>query len=153
MKIIYKRGDALAGPEYFLAHGCNNKGKMGAGIAQQIRTKYKPAYDYYTEVYNTNTLELGAVLGVKCASKYIFNCITQDGYGRGGKKYLVDEAVAACMLEISQQLKQLVPQVLIHNIEVAMPQIGAGLAAGDWNLIEKIIEQNSLFQPVVYIYE
>jgi O-acetyl-ADP-ribose deacetylase (regulator of RNase III) len=39
----------------------------------------------------------------------------------------------------------------IYGDKVAMPKIGAGLAGGDWNVIEKIIEEECKgVQPVVY---
>ncbi|ESQ88966.1 hypothetical protein ABAC460_14390 [Asticcacaulis sp. AC460] len=35
---------------------------------------------------------------------------------------------------------------------VAFPKIGAGLAQGDWTIIESLIEDHSRhFQPVVYV--
>ena len=37
---------------------------------------------------------------------------------------------------------------------IAMPKIGAGLANGDWNVIEKIVEKECTeVQPVVYVME
>lgn len=142
MKIKYKLGDALGGPEKYLAHGCNNKGVMGSGIAKQIRENYTKAYDYYRWTHQRSGLKLGEVYAIDCGGKVIFNCITQNGFGRDGEKYVCYDAIKQCIIEISNSVEDEYP--------VAMPRIGAGLGGGDWSTIEKIIEENSTFQPVVY---
>jgi O-acetyl-ADP-ribose deacetylase (regulator of RNase III) len=149
MKIEYKKGDALNGTEKHLAHGCNNQGVMGSGIAKQIRAQYEPAYDYYRWNHTRQGLQLGKVYEFECNGKLIFNCVTQDGYGRDGEKYVRYDAIAACMLEIcywfnTHEIKSITPRV-------AMPMIGAGLGGGDWTKIVEVIELNSNnFRPIVY---
>ena len=143
-KIVYKRGDIFNGDEPILIHGCNNRGVMGSGIAKQIRDKYPKAYTEYKDYSNKFKLELGLVLPVFCTNRIIINCITQDGYGKDGKRYVDYGAVETCIKEVSTIAEN---YRLKH---VAMPKIGAGLGGGRWETIAEIIEANSTFQPVVY---
>jgi len=149
MKIIYKKGNALDGPELFLAHGCNNRGKMGSGIAKEIRERFPIAYKVYRTTWEQNGLELGQVQVARqrfSPEKIIFNCITQDGYGYDGKKYVDYDAIRYCIIKMNLELIKY-PNT---NMNVAMPMIGAGLGGGKWKEISQIIETNSTFRPVVY---
>lgn len=115
---------------------------MGAGFAHQIRYRYPKSYDYYRHVHDTLGLKLGEVYDITERDKTILHCITQTLYGRDGV-YVDYDAVMSCMEQIN---------VRFAGKTVAMPQIGAGLAGGDWFKIEKIIEWAATdFQPVVYI--
>jgi len=146
MKIRYVKGDLLQAPEQYLIHGCNAKGFMGAGVAKLIRDKYPKAYKDYKDSYDSYGLTLGSVIPSKQPDgKIILNAITQETLGYGGI-HVSYWAIANVMHQLNrwsdEQMK-----------EVAMPQIGAGLAGGDWNVIEAIIENEAKnFQPVVYIY-
>ena len=156
MKIIYKTGDLLKADEKYIAHGCNAKGVMGSGVAKAIRVEYPGAYETYREVYelNGNKLELGMLIAYGSLVHTIFNCITQDTYGRDKNVRYVDyDAVRHCMKRINNRFL-----VDLWNdfppTAVAMPKIGCNLGNGDWSIIEKIIEEESTaFQPVVYLYD
>lgn len=140
--IVYKKGDLFMGDESFIAHGCNAMGVMGAGFAAQIRDRFPGAYDYYRFLYVTSGLRLGEVYAYSEKGKTILHCITQVTYGRSGVHVSYD-AIRDCMNEINY---------LYPGERVAMPQIGAGLAGGDWNEISKIIQEESTnFIPVVYV--
>lgn len=140
--IIYKKGDALKGPEKYLAHGCNNRGVMGSGIAKQIREKYEPAYDYYRFIYQRGKLKLGEIYPYDCGDKVIINCITQNGYGRDGALYADYDAIRKCFEAMNSMFGE--------KDLVAMPMIGSGLGGGSWPVIEIIIKETAKFQPVVY---
>lgn len=140
--IRYIDGDVFAGPERFLAHGCNAAGVMGAGVAKVVRQKYPMAYEFYRWEHYQSGLKLGQVYFIDCGSKVILNCITQQTYGRG--QQVNYEAIESCMKQIND---------IANDQEVAMPMIGAGLGGGDWTKIEKIINDTATFKPVVYVYE
>lgn len=142
VNIIFKNGDALKGPEKYLAHGCNNRGVMGSGIAKQIRKKYEPAYDYYRYIYNHGKLKMGEIYPYDCGDKVIINCITQNGYGRDGARYVDYDSIIKCFNSMNLMFSK--------NDHVAMPMIGAGLGGGSWTVISEIIQDVSKFQPVVY---
>lgn len=160
MQIIYKTGDALAGPERFFCHGCNAQGVMGSGVAAQVRDQFPAAYDGYRKQYEREGLKLGDCISVDCRTKTIVNAVTQEHYGRDPNRlYVSYDAIERAIRHINawshfastiEPMKRMIGQPK----EVAFPLIGAGLANGDWDIISKIIEEFSTeFQPVVYLFD
>lgn len=155
MKIEYIKGDLFSTNITSIVHGCNAQGVMGSGVAKIIREKYPKAYDRYLKEYELhNHLRLGHVIPVPCGDKVndpdnfkiIINSITQEFYGRDGKRYVSYDAVADSMNIINKFFE-------VYGItEVAMPKIGAGLGGGDWNVIEAIIE-SELKNVKAFVYE
>ena len=152
--IIYKQGDLLLGPEKYIVHGCNAQGGMGTGIALQIKQKYPEVFDVYRSAYEEhNQLFLGDTIpAVAEDGKVVFNCITQDRYGRNKSIVYVDyDAVRKCLIEVNNTIRDNNSIRLNHHTEVAMPKIGCGLANGDWAVVEAIINEVMIdCQPIVY---
>lgn len=160
MKIEYRIGDMLDGPEIYLAHGCNAQGVMGSGVAKAVRARYPKAYDVYRNKFVARGLQLGEVVEVEVpwhsdfryrdqmvpTKRFVFNCITQNSYGRDGRRYVNYGAVESTMRYINKRVADtLVP------VEVGMSMIGSSLGGGDWNIISDIIERRSTnFRPIVY---
>jgi O-acetyl-ADP-ribose deacetylase (regulator of RNase III) len=147
MKIEYRQGDLFETDIKAIAHGCNAQGVMGSGVAKIIYDRFPRAYERYVNEYKTNlSLNLGHVIAVPENGKIIINAITQEYYGKDGKRYVSYDAVADAMITINKFYD-------VYGItSVAMPQIGAGLGGGDWNVISAIIESElTQLQPVVYI--
>ncbi len=152
MKIIYKIGDLLEAPERIICHGCNAQGKMGAGIAVPIRKRYPKAFDDYRALYEAqgNRLELGQVVFVDCPDgRVVIDAVTQEFYGREpGVVYVSYDAIRTAVRRIDDWIAARDASIVES---VAFPKIGAGLANGDWDVIEAIIEDEArAFQPVVY---
>lgn len=146
MKIEYRKGNLFETDILHIAHGCNAQGVMGSGVARIVRDQYFPAFKYYLEQYDKHGLKLGEVQFVPANDKVIVNAITQNLYGRDGRRFVNYEAVAECMYTINCKLK------LSGETHIAMPQIGAGLGGGDWRVIEAIVESELAdIQPVVYV--
>lgn len=146
MNIIYKIGNLLNATEKAILHGVNCQGVMRSGVAKDIREKWPHAFEIYELKHKTFGLKLGTIIPVVTTDgKIIINCITQEFYGRDGKRYVDYDAVEKCFTEINKQ-------VLDWGItEIAMPRLGAGLGGGDWNIIENIIVKASTnFIPFVY---
>ena len=154
MKIEYVKGDLFSTNITTIVHGCDTQGVFGSGVAKIVRERYPKAYDRYMQEGRNGHLMLGDIIPVPCGDrqndpdnfKIIVNAITQEYYGRDGKRYVSYDAVAESMQKINGMYD-------VYGIDaVAMPQIGAGLANGDWNVIEKIIESElKTIQPYVYI--
>lgn len=145
MKIRYIKGDLLEAPEQIIIHGCNSLGIMGAGVAKLIRDRWPKAYEDYRDVYNSNGLILGTLVPSRQSDgKLILNAITQDTIGPSGV-HVSYWAIANILYKIDQR-------AIDQKIEeIAMPMIGAGLAGGNWSVIEAIIENTvTNFQPVIY---
>jgi len=146
MKIEYIKGDLLQTEVRHLIHGCNARGAMGSGVAKAIRDKYPQAYQDYSDTYDNYGLDLGSiVVSVQDDGKVIHNAITQKDYGRDPSRVYVSYwAIAEVFRKINQWGIK----------EIAMPKIGSGLANGDWNVIEAIIENTMIdTKPFVYVLE
>lgn len=146
VKIRYIKGDVLEAPEQIILHGCNSMGVMGAGVAKLIKNKWPKAYKDYREHYDGYGLKLGSIVSSKQPDgKIIMHAITQDTIGSSGV-HVSYWAIANIFYLLDQRISNLGFE---HSI--AMPKLGAGLAGGDWSVIEAIIENTvKTFQPVVY---
>lgn len=148
MKIEYRNGDLMDTPIKTIVHGCNSHGVMGGGVAALIRKQYPDAYKEYVAEYEKHGLILGGIYPVNTKDKIIINAITQKDYGGGGVRYVSYDAIAETMEKIDK-----LASMYDLGEKLAMPQIGAGLANGNWNIIENIIEETLVkIKPVVYIY-
>ena len=157
MKIEYRKGDLFQTEIETIIHGCNAQGVMGSGIAKIIREKYPKAYERYVAEYSLhNKLALGKVIIVPCGDrkndptnyKIIVNAITQEFFGREDVRYVSYDAIDDAMTRINRFTET-------YGItQIAMPQIGAGLGNGSWEVISAIIEHRLVHvTPVVYILE
>lgn len=140
----YKVGDLTEATEDIIAHGCNSKGVMGAGVAKAIKEKIPEAYETYRHHHRIRGLQLGAVVWAhRPSGQLVANCITQADYGNEpGRVYVDYKALRSCMSEIKQAAA-----AYSRAVTVAMPKIGAGLGGGDWQRIEKIIRRRLLYAP------
>lgn len=142
MKIEYRKGNVFATDIKTIVHGCNAKGVMGSGVAKIVKEQHNKAYQEYMRVGRDYGLMLGDIISVESNNKTIINAITQQNYGRQPIRYVSYDAIASVMQKINSM-----------NIdEIAMPQIGAGLANGCWEVIAAIIEDElTMVRPVVYM--
>jgi O-acetyl-ADP-ribose deacetylase (regulator of RNase III) len=137
-----------------IAHGCNCLSQMGAGIAPQMARAFGcdrfemelwgPSIEKLGNVdYQTFVLGKNAIWSLGDADNKlnepeltVVNAYTQYKYGRNhkdGDRIPFDyEAFTICMRKMNN---------LFSGKRIGMPKIGAGLAGGDWNRIEKIIER------------
>lgn len=147
MKIEYIKGDLFKTELEVIVHGCNAQGVMGSGIAKVVKQKYPEAFKEYRRKYEEGKLKLGSIVSVSYLDKVIVNAITQEFYGRDpNTRYVSYDAIAS----VFEKLEKNLPPYDIY--EVALPMIGAGLGNGNWNIIEKIIEEStSKLKPFVYV--
>ena len=137
MKTI--KGNIFDGQWDGLVHCCNIYNTMGAGIAKQIRRLHPKAYEADQQTISGNPLKLGYFSRSKTKVE-IFNLYAQVGVGNTGHpidrniRYdlLYDGMFRICEY-ISDNHKG-------EKYTLVMPMLGAGLAGGDWNIIEKILE-------------
>lgn len=144
------------------AHGTNCQGRMGSGIAWTIKHMFPEVYNTYMRQFQYEGLQLGNTSMVSPAGHehfMFFNCNTQDKY-RGfknddgtvepdGKVYADYDAIKSCFEKINEVVMAQYDTTpifggvskKIDKIEVHFPLIGAGLANGDWAIIEAIIDE------------
>ena len=128
-----------------IAHGCNCFCKMGAGIAKAIKAAFPEAYraDLATEPgarakLGTCSCATIQAVGGNCD---IVNAYTQ--YHWQGKGPKVDyAAVRNCCKWIKQRYT---------GKRIGLPKIGAGLAGGDWPVIQHIIEEELVGEDVTIV--
>jgi O-acetyl-ADP-ribose deacetylase (regulator of RNase III) len=139
--ITYKKGNLLEFTEDAFGHGCNCQSTMGSGVAKAVRAKFPELYtiaDCQSPLSKDDKLGKFSYLELP-EGKLGLNIYSQFDYkGRNvGKMDLSYGALengleGACMFLIKEGKKTL-----------ALPKIGAGLAGGDWNVIEGIIKRVS----------
>jgi O-acetyl-ADP-ribose deacetylase (regulator of RNase III) len=144
MEVIH--GDLLkhfeTGKFDVMVHGCNCFHTMGAGIARQIKTNYPDAFKADLATVKGDKSKLGTYSACKIdlANRFILNAYTQYLYGRGLQ---VDyDAVKRVFEAIDRDFQDKV---------IGIPQIGAGLAGGDWAKIRDIIESATTNNRIVLV--
>ena len=152
--IHYVKGDLRESDCDILIHGCNCFNVWGAGIARQMKLKYPEAY--IVDIAATNRFGLYGKLGrfsdaLGHDGKVILNLYSQYSYGR--------DRIHADYQAIRRGLEAIHDFIATGDVErfptwpkVGMPRIGAGLAGGDWGIIEGIIKD--IFDVNdIYIYD
>jgi len=143
---------ALEGKFDVIAHGCNCLSAMGAGLAPQMAKTFG-CDRFKMELKGADINKLGCVDfetfviskgGIwnrrldenvnKDPEVTVVNAYTQYKYGRnhsdGVSRPIDYEALALCMRKMN---------TIFKGLHIGLPQIGAGLAGGDWNRIKGII--------------
>lgn len=143
--ITIVEGDALSHPVGLIVHGCNREGQMGGGIAAQVARRFPQAYEAYAFTHCNTGLKLGEVIAVEVAPfKFICNAITQDKSGNyhPTRKRAVEYDAVADAFEAVVRLQRTIAQANgKRSLPIVFPQIGAGIAGGDWEIIAKIIDR------------
>lgn len=136
-KINYVTGDATA-PQgdgiKIICHICNDRGAWGAGFVLALSEKWKFPEDFYRA---RQTYSLGEVdiLSVE-DDIFVANMVAQHGIKPNSEGLSPIRYVA--LIEALEKVNKLAKEI---NASLHMPRIGAGLAGGDWNAIETIIER------------
>jgi O-acetyl-ADP-ribose deacetylase (regulator of RNase III) len=161
-QIEYRKGDIFNYLQNFqdqptiLVHVCNDLGIMGGGIALTIRQKFPKVYRLYSEWHQKEVhkgkkfLPLGETQFVYINPVLdIANMIGQHGITGtfNSKPPIRYEAVENCLEQVAKVCK-------IKKAQMIGPKFGAGLAGGDWNIIEKLIQNKLCKQNIpVIIFE
>lgn len=125
------KGDLVLQSDLFdvIVHGCNCFCTMNSGIAPQIKKKFPEAFEVDCKTIKGDKNKLGTISYTSKTKPIVVNAYTQFTYGR--EKIQCDyAALKNCMQAIKLEFS---------GKKIGMPKIGAGLAGGDWNVIEKII--------------
>jgi len=135
MKTIkYIKGDLVRDAERdydVIGHGCNCYCTFGAGIALGVKNKWPEAYAVDKATPFADSSKLGNYSKWSNGDITILNMYTQWDYK--GKNRAADyDAIRSCMKWMKQEFT---------GKKIGLPLIGAGLAAGDWTIIEQIIEE------------
>ena len=126
---------ALQGEFDVIVHGCNCQCTMGAGIAKGVKSLFPEAYEADLRTSKGAREKLGSISfatvrrdGIEIT---VVNAYTQFHWR--GKGVLADyDAIRAAMRLVKAQFS---------GKRIGYPLIGAGLAKGDWNVIQSIIRE------------
>jgi O-acetyl-ADP-ribose deacetylase (regulator of RNase III) len=134
--IKYIDGDLVKEAELFdvIAHCCNCYCNMGAGIAPQIKAKFPEAYLADCTTERGDESKLGTITFTENTTPIVVNLYGQYDYTgrRHGEMDLDYDALRSALRAMKQEFSGLL---------FGLPKIGAGLAGGDWDVIEAIIEE------------
>ena len=151
--INYIKGDAtnpIGNGKKLIVHICNDIGGWGKGFVLALSKKWKKPEQEYREWYKSqDKFELGEVQFVEIDSELsITNMIGQHKIKRlKGQVPIRYEAVEKCLSKVADYSKE-------NNFSIHMPRIGCGLAGGDWNTIEKIIQKKLIDRNIkVTVYD
>lgn len=118
-----------------IVHGCNCFCAMGKGIALSIKREFPDAYAADCATKQGDPSKLGffsqAVVSLSAGAVTVVNAYTQYDY-RGEQPNVNYEAIRLAF----RGIKQAFPAA-----RIGYPQIGAGLARGDWSVIAAIIDE------------
>lgn len=124
-----------------IVHVCNNIGIWGGGFTDDLTERWlKPeiAYLNWSMKHDPvdSPMELGVVMKVKVEEDiWVANLIGQKGIARHGTVVppIRYDAIRTGLARVAMMAYDL-------GATVHMPKIGTGLAGGDWNQIQPIIE-------------
>lgn len=151
MGVHYKTGNLLDAPVDYICHQVNCQGRMGSGIAKQIRERWPIVYERYLTLYNTKGIDvryelLGEIQVVNVESnRNIVNMFGQESYGYDGRRYTSYDAFWACLGKIKEQVPK--------GSKIGFPyKIGCGLGGANWQVIFQMIMEVLEEDYQVYIY-
>lgn len=136
----------------FICHQVNCMGKMGSGVALQIKERFPHVYEEYRRVASSNMLGKVQIvptnqkyIGYDCgyitipsSEQWICNFFSQSNYGYDGKQYTSLDALEACFERMSG---------LVHEknnnfgAKIAMPyKIGCVRGGANWDEVYQMME-------------
>lgn len=119
-----------------ICHQANCQGKMGSGVALEVKQRYPEVFESYYKDYENGLLELGYVNFASTNNgQIIASMCGQENYGYDGKKYTHYDELQKCM--------NTVREYAIENgyKTIAFPYLmSCHRGGGDWSIVSKMIE-------------
>ena len=151
--IHYLKGDAtvpIGNGAKYIVHLCNNLGLWGAGFVLGVSQKWpEPKKSYLQWYHSEKDFSLGKIQFVPVEKDItIINMVAQKGIeSEDDLPPIRYEALKECLNQIANAAKE-------NKASVHMPRIGSGLAGGNWEEVEKIIQKTLIINQVpTYIYD
>ena len=138
-------------PTVFM-HGCNMQGKMGSGVAKQVREKWPHVYRNYTTGIGPFPFELGDVMWDvaedKPVSLYIANALTQEFYGYDpDETYASVDAIEQSIQQVSKKTEE-----WDGECDCVTVRVGCGLGGLDWwTEVRPLYEESDLDWTVYFL--
>ena len=162
--VHYKAGNLLDAPVDYICHQVNCQGRMGSGIAKQIKERWPIVYQQYQAAFDEREKEiielcgsweqqidvsetlLGYLQQIPVNDKQtVINMFAQQYYGYDGKRYTSYDAFWVCLGGIRDSIPK--------GSKIGFPyRIGCGLGGANWQVIETMIYTVLGKDFDVYIY-
>lgn len=146
--IQYIIGDAtnpIGEGNKIITHITNDIGGWGKGFVLSLSKKWKEPELFFHD--NTQCLRNVQFVNVTNDITVANMCAQQGIYWKNGIPPIRYEALKNC-------LQQVATYALQHNATIHAPRFGAGLAGGDWNIIQEMINEHVCSHGIsVYIYD
>jgi hypothetical protein len=144
------------GSTIIVPHVCNNLGVFGGGFAAQLGNKY-PVVKQNFELLG-NKIPLGKVQYITIATENTYkhhiivaNMVAQNGIiGTSNRRPLNYEALVKSMCAVRQFILDF-NKTHDTRTEIHCPKFGSGLAGGNWQFIENLIQDIWSDIPI-YVY-
>ena len=153
--VTYLKGDLLESNVDYICHQVNCRGRMGSGIAKQIRERFPEVYQVYRERYEDALRVLDSpdrmlgstdIVQIPDSNQHVVNMYSQRSYGYDGKRYTSYIAFKHILRELNTDIPT--------DCTIGFPKgIGCGLGGGNWVVISKMIEEILGDSHKVFIYE
>lgn len=160
MTIQTVEGNVLNVDTGVIIHGCNAQGVMGGGIALEIKNRFPEVFRAYRETYEKQgkKLYMGQIIPVQVAvDKWIVNAVTQEYFGGDKSTRYVSYDAIATAFDLTARYMDTVSTYVDHEAKrkLFFPKIGAGLANGNWDVIETIIDTtvSDDIKKTLYIFQ
>lgn len=134
--IKYIDGDLVRDADQYdvIGHGSNCFNTMGSGIALQIKNKFPEAYQVDCRTKSGDKEKLGTITYTENTIPVVVNCYSQ--YDFKGRYF----GVMDCDYNAIKTSMQLIKKNFSGK-KIGLPKIGSQLAGGDWDVINRIIEE------------
>lgn len=146
MSVTYIKQDITAISSGIIAHGVNEQGVMGSGVALAIRNKWPQVYERYLKHcrgYHHGTADIIQIND----GLYVANCYTQETYGRERRRYADPTAIQTSLQQVCLYSS------LFDVRPIFMPRIGCGLGGLSFEVdVQPVIEQLIYQFPNVDIF-
>lgn len=148
--IHYVQGDAtqpIGEGNKIIAHVVNSIGKWGKGFTKSIDQRWPLAATNYKTVALSIPLRCGMSISIRLAQDiFMVHMVAQLGVRSARNPVpLLYPALEECLRELAKTARD-------TEASVHMPRIGCGLAGGQWELVEPLIQKH-LPDITVYIYD
>lgn len=149
-RLSYVVGDATlpTGPgPHIIAHVVNNCGAWGAGFVMALSRRWPQPEARYRASGSSHVL--GTVQLVEVQSLlWVANMCAQNGFPTRERRRALDyRALEQCLGRLAVESES-------RRASIHAPRFGAGIAGGDWTMIEQIIKRELVARGVdVTIYD
>lgn len=125
-----------------VAHGCNCFYAMNSGIAKTVREEFIEAYRADLKSPYGDPIKLGDMTAAKVAQGTIFNLYTQYRPGKQDDLKQLYSNIEKAFDTLNERIERFVEENLLElPYELGIPKIGSGIAGGDWNEIQDMVEK------------